>query len=146
MYLLKVFFVTSMHLFAFLSVAQENIDWRITFDANNSTIYWDATLDEGWYIYSQFLDEASGPIPTEFDFKENDKITHIGKVHEPEVDPAFDPSFGSNLKYHKNTVQFSCNVSFSTPTTLEGTILYMLCNEKSCLPPSLKKFNVELKN
>ena len=37
-------------------------------DADNYDIVFTAKLDDGWELYSQFLDNDSGPLPTTFIF------------------------------------------------------------------------------
>ena len=38
-----------------------------------------ASIDDGWYLYSQFIEEG-GPVPTTFYFEEVTKATKIGKT------------------------------------------------------------------
>ena len=46
-------------------------------------IIYTATIDNGWYIYSQYLDGEDGPIPTSFNYEGNSSAySLVGKNEE----------------------------------------------------------------
>ena len=51
---------------------------------NSYELIFEAELDDGWSIYSQFVEEG-GPIPTTFEFEENEAYERIGGVTEDEL-------------------------------------------------------------
>ena len=57
---------------------------------------------------------------------------------------------GTNLsvdvKYYSETVTFAQSIKLKSPvkTNLSGTIKYMVCNDKMCLPPKTISFNVPI--
>ena len=60
-----------------------------------------ANLEMGWHLPSQetFPDDVLGPIPTEFNFiDQENNYELIGATEEPLVDPHFDPIFEIQLK------------------------------------------------
>jgi len=65
-----------------------------------------ATIDEGWYVYSQFCGE--GPVATEFTFKNTDStFSLVGALEEGTPLNEFDPNFETILKYFKNSSFYS---------------------------------------
>ena len=42
-----------------------------------------ATIDEGWHLYSQYINNKIGPVPTAFVFTPTEKVKLIGKTEEP---------------------------------------------------------------
>lgn len=140
-------FLFIFQLYAVISFTQNNdskISWEFVFDSEKNTAFWSAKLAPGWHIYSQYLDHNLGPIPTEFSFEDNEAIQDISAVTEPTVQPVFDANFGSELIYHSDTVTFSSSIIYTAPTFLKGNILFMLCNDKGCLPPRIKEFNISI--
>jgi DsbC/DsbD-like thiol-disulfide interchange protein len=104
-----------------------------------------ANVQSGWHIYAQ--DAGEGPVPTSFEFNPNPlvkfdaKTTEIGKL-----ESKFDPNFNSKLKYYNNEVDFvkKVTVKSTATTTVKGTLTYMVCNEKKCLPPKEIPFSITL--
>jgi len=140
-------FLFVLQLFSGFSFSQENevkISWEFYFDSDKNTAFWSAKLSPGWHIYSQYLNNDLGPIPTEFTFEENHAIHEVPIVSEPTVQPFFDENFGSELIYHSDSVTFSSPIIHTSPTLLKGNILFMLCNDKGCLPPRIKEFNISI--
>jgi len=58
-----------------------------------------ATIDDGWKIYSQYLESLDGPIPTSFNFDEGAGYKKIGKTEEAEKNrkKVFDEVFEMDL-------------------------------------------------
>ncbi len=112
---------------------------------NEIELQFKATLDEGWYLYSQNLD-GDGPVPTEFTFLNNDLYDLIGTVNEPVTKEEYDPNFDMTLKYFKDEVVFTqkiknkSNVDFM----LSGNIYFMVCDNSQCLPPEELEFDFEI--
>ncbi len=103
-----------------------------------------ATIESGWHLYSQHID-GDGPVPTSFDFQKLDGSTLIGKVEEGEGHREMDPNFGIELKYFENKAAFTQKLSVSsTATTIKGELEFMVCNDKSCLPPDLLPFEFKI--
>jgi thiol:disulfide interchange protein DsbD len=104
-----------------------------------------ATLDNKWHIYAQ--DAGEGPEPTTFTFSANPLVKLDGKVKEVgNMEKSFDPNFNSTLKYYSNQVSFVQRVKLKSAasTVMKGTISYMVCNDRKCLPPKEVPFSVKL--
>ena len=99
-----------------------------------------ASIAEGWHLYSQFISNDIGPIPTSFNFTENEFVSISGKVSEPKAIQEYDENFEATLDFFKEKVTFT-QKALAKQTTVE----YMVCNETMCLPPIDQKFTVEIK-
>ena len=131
-------------MFAFAANGQDEIKWSFQFDRAENRIEFKAELKEHWHLYSQHVDENLGPIPTEFTFEENKSVERIGDIDEQEVKTIFDENFGGQLDILEGTAIFTHKIKWSTPTIVKGSILYMLCDDKGCLPPDVIDFEIEL--
>lgn len=105
-----------------------------------------AVLDAGWHIYSQTT-PAGGPIPTKINFATNPLVTIQGTAKEVgKLEKKHEEIFGVDVK------QFSGNVDFvqvvklkgKVKTNLNGSIQFMTCNDRECLPPVTQKFSVAI--
>jgi thiol:disulfide interchange protein DsbD len=108
-------------------------------------IYITATLDSKWHIYAQ--DAGEGPEPTTLNFSKNPLLNFEGKVKEEgKLEKEYDKNFGSTLKFYSNKVSFVQRVKLKSPVTtvLKGSVNYMVCNDRKCLPPKEIPFTVKL--
>lgn len=137
--------------FAFLnSKAQlENpVVWTYTAKKINSKQYelhMTANIQSNWHIYSQ--DAGEGPEPTSFVFSKNPLVKFEGKVVEVgKLEKAFDPNFNSTLKFYNNKVDFiqKVNLKSTASTVIKGTLTFMVCNDRKCLPPKDVPFSIKI--
>lgn len=125
--------------------AQSEVVWEFTFDQDQNAVVAEATIEEGWHLYSQYVDEYAGPIPTSFEFEENPQVELIGTPVEPEAIVEFDQNFESEVFYFKDHVAFKQKLNAIGNTELSGTVTFMICNETMCLPPEDQVFVVSIK-
>ncbi|MBX5439076.1 MAG: thioredoxin family protein, partial [Thermoflavifilum sp.] len=98
-----------------------------------------------WHIYAQ--DAGEGPIPTSFHFQSLQGWKRVGPVQEHgEKIAHFDGAFGTVLKYFEHEVDFVQTVQRTSPATgkIEGSLEYMVCNDKNCLPPKEVPFSFQM--
>lgn len=129
---------------AHISYGQERVNWNFQFNKSSQLIEIIAEIDEGWRLYSQYPTSEFGPVPTSFQFVENPSIIFIGKTQEPESIAKFDATFDGEVNYFKEKVVFTQQVDVQSPTDIEGTVTFMVCNATMCLPPTDKKFKIEI--
>lgn len=103
-----------------------------------------ATLQEGWHLYSQYVDNEVGPVPTSFSFQSSDFYELNGKVVEPKPIQKYDETFGANLDFFEKEVVFTQKIKVNKTAVLEGSVVFMVCNETMCLPPVDKTFKIDL--
>ena len=104
-----------------------------------------ATLDKKWHIYAQ--DAGEGPEPTTITFTANPLVKLDGKVKEEgKLEKSFDPNFNSTLKFYADKVDFVQKVKLKSAvsTVVKGTITYMTCDDKKCLPPKEIPFSIKV--
>lgn len=104
-----------------------------------------AVLDNKWHIYAQ--DAGEGPEPTSFSFTANPLVKLDGKVREEgKLEKTYDPNFKSTLKFYGGKVDFvqKIKVKSSASTIVKGTVTYMTCDDKKCLPPKDVPFSIKV--
>ena len=136
----------------FVSTAQifEPVKWDFSqkkLEENKIELSFKATIDDGWYIYSQ--DAGEGPVSTEFTFFDPSPDRYgVDKnwVQEQVPIEEFDPNFDAVLKYYKNEAVFNVkiNVLSTEDFTLKGEIYYMTCDSTQCLPPEALEFSFDI--
>ena len=136
-------------LFGFTTNAEifDPVSWQFSqtkISENKVELQFTASIDEGWHLYSQDIEES--PPATTFSFIINGD-TSIIRVEEPESIQEYDPNFDMILKYFKDEVVFKYSIDISNlkSYTIDGYIDFMLCDEAQCLPPDYIEFSFEVK-
>ncbi|TKK68935.1 hypothetical protein FC093_09580 [Ilyomonas limi] len=105
-----------------------------------------ATLPSPWHIYSQYTPDG-GPKPTKIVYTKNPLLVINGVPKENgSLKTVHDDNFGVDVKYFGEKVEFVQTVQLKTAakTSVTGTINYMVCNDKECLPPTKQPFEIKL--
>lgn len=112
-------------------------------NSSEATVYFTATLEEGWHLYSQFIEEG-GPLPTTFTFAPGNNYTVIGNVKEESLPvKSYDETFMMDIAWYTGTAVFSQHVKLASPrATIQGTITFMACKDDLCLPPEDVPFSI----
>ncbi len=148
----KIHYLLIISLFAFSHVGNAQVEnpvkWTYTAKkiANKQyELHMTAVLDQNWHIYAQ--DAGEGPEPTSFSFSGNPLVKLEGKVAESgKLEKSYDPNFRSTLKYYSNKVDFIQKISLKSTasTVVKGTLTYMVCNDRKCLPPKEFPFSIKV--
>lgn len=131
------------------SYSQNNkhIKWAVAskkLSANSVEIYFKATLDPTWHIWSQTPGDDM-LIPPTFSF-EDKTIKMVGKAKEiGKKITKKEEGFKNNLTFYEGSVIFAQKLTIKTQKSLKGTINYQICDPKSCLPPTDYDFSVVIK-
>jgi len=147
---MKNFFLSTILLLSStLFFGQNEVKWTVSaeqIDKENITLTFEAEIEEGWHLYSQFLEGAEGPIPTSFLYKENKSITIVGEAREFGAETHFDEVWESEITFFNKKAKFEQKIHLSNPkdSIFEGEIEFMLCNETQCLPPDIHPFKINL--
>ena len=105
-----------------------------------------ATMDEGWYVYSQDL-SGKGPVATRINFELSQNIEFEGKPLElGNKKEVFDQNFNMAVtKLLGNaTYEQVVKLNGSKISSVKGNLLYMTCNREMCMPPKNIDFNIAL--
>lgn len=137
-------------LFAFNTIAQvkDPVKWTATSrkKAGGYEVVITATMPKPWHIYSQTTGDG-GPVPTTFKFTKNPLLTFNGNVKEiGALKENYDKLFDTKVKYFGDKVDFVqvVKVKGNVKTYVNVTVEYMTCDDRQCLPPTKKSFNVSL--
>lgn len=101
-----------------------------------------AMIEPKWHIYS-VNNPDGGAQATEI--KINDGKV-VGAVKEKgKMKTAFEKEFGVNQKYFESSVDFIQLVKLKPGhKKVTGTVNYMVCNDKMCLPPKEVEFKIKM--
>ena len=141
--MMRYIIVIIAFLFSTLLTAQilEPVKWEFQTEKLSEDEYqlkFIALVDDNWAIYSQDIPD-DGPIPTSFEFDKSDLFTLIGEVKENDKNKVtkHDPVFNMTLSKFYNKAEFTQVVKLSNPNaTITGTLNFMTCDDKRCLPPT----------
>lgn len=105
-----------------------------------------ADIADHWYVYSQTLESDDGPIATALVLDEKGawKTTKESKEYGDRVQ-GYDELFGMNITKYKHRLVIEKTITTDqNPTTINGHILFMSCDDHQCLPPTTVDFEVKL--
>lgn len=150
LYMKKIFTFLFLVLFAGFANAQINNPVLWSYSAKKIAdktyeLHITATLTDNWHLYAQ--DAGEGPEPTSFKFTPNPLISFDGKVKEVgKMEKSYDKNFNSVLKYYNNKVDFvqKVKVKSAVATVVKGTVNFMVCNDRKCLPPKDVPFSISV--
>ena len=128
---------------------QDPVDWSYSvkkLSAETYTFTATANIEGDWHIYSQTTGKG-GPVPTKINFKKNPLITVVGATKEAgKVKQVYDELFKTNVRYIGETATYTqtIKVRAGVKTNISGSVEYMVCDDRQCLPPSKKTFDLKL--
>lgn len=150
LYMKKIFTAIFVLLFAGVANAQLNnpVTWSysaVKLADKTYELHITANIEGNWHLYAQ--DAGEGPEPTSFSFTPNPLISFDGKVKElGKLEKAYDPNFKSVLKYYSKKVDFvqKVKVRSAAATIVKGSVNFMVCNDRLCLPPRDVPFTIKV--
>ena len=99
-------------------------------------------LEPRWHIYSTKNPEG-GAEPTVIKVKDGSAVGTVKENGKLKV--VYDKEFKADQKYFENSVDFVQLVKLNSGSKkIGGTIVYMVCNDKQCLPPKEVEFKINL--
>ena len=106
-------------------------------------IVFTALIDKPWHTYGMYIQDG-GPVKTSFKFEKNADIELIGKMTEtgPKFKEGIDDVFGVRVKLFEEKAVFEQHFKLKKATKIKVTREYMACDDKSCLPPDTKTFEI----
>ncbi len=94
-----------------------------------------ATIDNGYYIYSNDFDPNLGPTLTTFDFAKSTAFELVGSPKAINHSKKFDEVWQGNITYFKHKGLFVQKIKILEPKGIvSGKIDYQTCNEGTCVP------------
>jgi thiol:disulfide interchange protein DsbD len=119
---------------------------RQKIDATNYELRFTAQIDPSWHIYTTDHKGDIG-VATSFIINANPLTTAVGKVSTTAKAVSMkDPSTGTNVKFYTGQVVFTQKIKLKAPvkTNITGNLEFMACDDKQCLAPTTKAFNIDL--
>jgi len=114
---------------------------------NTFDLFFDAKIEDGWYIYSQDVDEG-GPVPTGIEFNENKNVTFLSEKPvetSKHAKEGFDKLFDMNIKKFAKAVEYKISIKVKgEKEKLAGYLTFMTCDDEKCLPPEDVDFEFDL--
>ena len=143
LFIILLFFTTGLY-----SQIVDPVQWSFTkenIEDNSYELIFTASMDEGWSIYGTDL-EPGGPIPTDIEFEDNDNYKFAGDLKYPEPEVKYDPNFDMDIPMYSGSVSLRQEVEVLSAENvdLEGELVYMACDDTSCLPPDYVDFSFNL--
>ena len=107
-----------------------------------------ATVDKGFYVYSQFLKSDDGPVKTTVRLDTDTNIIKVDKGEEEgHKKEGYDEIFAMNLiKFGEHLTITKRITTKSKLEKISGTIEFMTCNDEMCYPPSEVSFRAPITN
>lgn len=128
---------------------QNPVRWEFTakkINELNYEIHLTAHIENGWHIYSQSTPEG-GPVPSSIQFQKNPLVSPQGPVKEMgKMEQHNEPLFGVDVKQYDGKVDFvqSIRLKAKVKTVVRGSIYFMSCNDRECLPPKSVPFSIAI--
>ncbi len=135
--------------FLFAYGQEQPINWSYSAEslgADEYKLVFTAELEEGWYVYSQFLDPDEGPVPTSIRLETSNNYVTVGEPTESgDKKEGHDQFFDMFIVKFGNEAKFTQNIKLKAPVgVVNGSIEYMTCDDHKCLPPTEVKFTIPL--
>ncbi len=134
---------------AFLLQAQSPVKWtyeaQCTAAKGEYNLIFNAEIQEGWTIYSQYLESNEGPVATTFEYDKG-SFSKIGKCEESgDKKTSYDATFEMNLTKFKHHATFTQKVKVTDPSKpIKGYLNFMTCDATHCMPPKDVDFSFKL--
>src|ERR1035437_5882245 len=147
--MIKYFLVIVISILAILpghTQIQNPVTWKYNVVKATDGTYllkFTANIEPKWHLYNQTIPEG-GPVPTSFSFEKSSAYTLTGKVKEiSKAEVLYDSSFMMQLKIFSKQAVFEQKIvpQVNTPFEVKGTVEYMSCNNRQCLPPKKVSFS-----
>ena len=107
---------------------------------NQYEVHIKTTVDPKWHIYSANNPEG-GALPTVVAFANAIKLGAGKEIGKPKV--IFEKEFNVNQKFYEDKVDFVQLVKLLPGNKkISGSIEYMACNDRQCLPPKKTSFEI----
>lgn len=126
-------------LFSLNAQELEPVQWDHSISKISDTEYelnFTATIEDGWYMYSQEEADGLGPLPTYFEYKNQEgNYKLVGKTLEPDVKPKYDKIFELDVKKFQNKASFKQKVTLinSELKVIEAKVDFQACDDGKCI-------------
>jgi DsbC/DsbD-like thiol-disulfide interchange protein len=116
-------------------------------NAHEAVIFLKAEIEEGWHIYSSHQKDG-GPVKTSFQFSPSGDYALSGTISEPIPVTKHEEAFNMDVSYFEHSVIFQQKVTLrqaQDDLKIKGSLNFMVCNNRQCLPPETIEFTIPVK-
>ncbi len=148
-HLLLLIVFCGLHFFANAQILKP-VSWTFTSERvseKEAILILTAKIDDKWHLYAQDI-AAGGPEPTSITYTASPNYVLVGKtIESPKPVKIFDETFEMDVKWFTKKAVFRQRVRFATKdaATIEGSVYFMTCDDKQCLPPDEVPFKIAVK-
>ncbi|HFC01227.1 MAG TPA: thioredoxin family protein [Phaeodactylibacter sp.] len=105
-------------------------------------LIFNAKIDEGWYLYSQFQESDDGPMPTAFTYDEGEHYELVGKAKESSnLKKVYDKVFGMDVNKFAHNATFTQRIKIKdTSKPVTGYFEFQTCDDAKCIASALDVF------
>ena len=106
-------------------------------DGGKGEIVFQATIDDGWHVYSTDLGN-DGPISATFHADKMEGAEAVGRLEaRGNVLKQYDKMFGMELRFFEKKAMFVQKIRFTKPRyDIRCYLEYGACNDEMCMPPT----------
>jgi thiol:disulfide interchange protein len=114
--------------------------------ATEYDIVFNATIDEGWHVYSITQTADGGPNPTTITVNKSADYELVGKPKESKPIEEMDKVFDMKVQYFLHKATFTQRIKVKTDKTFKvsGKYEYQTCTDAKCEFPPAKKFSLTI--
>ena len=146
MHRLSAFIITLVISFSSMAQIVKPVHWTCQAQKVKEGEYkllFTAQIDKPWHTYGINIPDG-GPVRTSFSYDKSADVQTVGKMTEsgPKMKDAMDDVFQIKLRYFEEKAVFEQTVKAKKGTKVTGTVEFMACDDKSCLAPERKKFEI----
>ncbi|MBS1979885.1 MAG: Cytochrome c-type biogenesis protein DsbD, protein-disulfide reductase [Cytophagales bacterium] len=101
------------------------------------TLFFRATIDANWYLYSSEFPCEDGPIKTSFNFVADKSYERVGEIVAINPHDKHDKIFDCDVKFFKGSAEFQQKIKvLGSPLKIQGNYEYQVCTELTgqCVP------------
>lgn len=116
----------------------------IKVDGADAVLTFNATIDDGWHLYSTNLPDG-GPTSATLNIDKIEGAELVGPLQPGagEIEK-FDPMFDMKVKYFELSATFTQKIKITASEyKIEGYLQYGACNDENCLPPTNYDFTIK---
>ncbi len=124
------------------------VKWQTSFEHvadDDYLIIFEAEIEPGWAVYSQYLESDEGPVATTLNFDAGDHFELKGDAKESgHRKEGFDAIFEMNVVKYLDEFRIEQPVRLLKSGEISGYLNFMTCDDERCLPPKDVEFSVLL--
>ncbi len=124
------------------------VQWRFSSEqlgSNEYLLIYEAEIESGWAVYSQYLESDLGPVATSINYESSTHFEVVGKAEEKgHRKDGYDAIFDMNVVKFTDRYRIEQRIRLKENKPVTGYLNFMTCDDTKCLPPKDVDFRIEL--